>query len=54
MYVFLICVFSSVYSHVDMWWLEASLVDVVEGKGLSGVRAVLVYLYRRPVASLRV
>lgn len=40
------------YSHVDLWRLEASLVDVVEGEGLSGVGAVFVYFHCRPVASL--
>lgn len=39
-------------SHVDVWRLEASLVDVVEGEGLSGVGAIFVYLHRCPVASL--
>ncbi len=42
------------YSHMDVWRLEASLVDVVEGEGLSGVGAVLVYLHCRPAASLGV
>lgn len=39
-------------SHVDVWRLEAALVDVVEGEGLRGVGAVLVHLYRRPGAAL--
>lgn len=42
------------YSHVDVRRLEASLVDVVESEGLSGVGAVLVHLHRRPAASLGV
>lgn len=41
-------------SHVDVRRLEASLVDVVEGEGLSGVGAVLVHLYSHPAASLSV
>lgn len=45
--------FSSFYSHVNMWRLEASLVNVVEGEGLGGVGAVLVHLHRCPVAPLR-
>ena len=44
----------SVYSHVDVWRLEAPLVDVVEGEGLRGVGAVLVHLHRRPAAPLGV
>lgn len=39
-------------SHVDVWRLEAALVDVVEGEGLRGVGAVLVHLHRRPGAAL--
>lgn len=39
-------------SHVDVWRLEASLVDVVEGEGLRGVGAVLVHFHRCPAASL--
>lgn len=39
-------------SHVDVWRLEAPLVDVVEGEGLRGVGAVLVHLHRRPGAAL--
>lgn len=42
----------ALYSHVDVWWLEASLVDVVEGEGLRGVGAVLVHLHHRPGAAL--
>lgn len=41
-----------VYSHVDVWRLEASLVDVVEGEGLCGVGAVLIHLHRRPGTAL--
>lgn len=37
---------------MDVWGLEASLVDVVEGEGLRGVGAVLVHLHRRPGAAL--
>lgn len=43
---------AGVYSHVDVWRLEASLVDVVEGEGLCGVGAVLIHLHRRPGAAL--
>ena len=43
-----------IYSHVHVWWLEASLIDVVESEGLSGVGAVLVHLHRCPAASLGV
>lgn len=42
----------SIYSHVNVRRLEASLVDVVEGERLSGVGAVLVHLHSGPVASL--
>lgn len=37
---------------MDVWRLEAALVDVVEGEGLRGVGAVLVHLHRRPGAAL--
>lgn len=49
-----LCVPLPVDSHVDVWRLEASLVDVVEGEGLRGVGAVLVHFHRRPAASLAV
>lgn len=39
-------------SHVDVWRLEAALVDVVEGEGLGGVGAVLVHLHGRPAPAL--
>lgn len=42
----------SIYSHVNVRWLEASLVDIVEGESLSGVGAVLIHLHSSPVASL--
>lgn len=37
---------------MDVWRLEAALVDVVEGEGLCGVGAVLVHLHRRPGPAL--
>lgn len=36
------------YLHLHMRWLEAALVDVVEGEGLGGVGAVLVHLDEKP------
>lgn len=38
---------------MDMWRLEATLVDVVEGEGLSRVGAVFVHLYNSSSSSLR-
>lgn len=44
----------STYSHVHVRWLKASLVDIVESKGLSGVGAVLINFHSHPAASWRV
>lgn len=41
---------SGIYSHVHMRRLKASLVDVVEGEGLSGVSAIFIHLHQHPVA----
>lgn len=49
-----LCMPVSIDSHVDVWRLETSLVDVVEGEGLRGVGAVLVHFHRCPAASLAV
>lgn len=41
-------------SHVNVWWLESSLVNVVEGESLRRIGAVLVHLHRRAAAALAV
>lgn len=41
------------FLHVDVGRLEATLVDVVEGEGLSWVGAVFVHLYHSSSSSLR-
>ncbi len=41
------------FLHMDVGRLEATLVDVVEGEGLSRVSAVFVHLYHSSSASLR-
>lgn len=37
---------------MNVWRLESSLVDVVEGEGLRGVGAVFVHLHRRAATPL--
>lgn len=37
---------------MNVWRLESSLVNVVEGEGLRGIGAVLVHLHRRAAATL--
>lgn len=41
------------FLHVDVGRLEATLVDVVEGEGLSGVGTVFVHLHHSSSSSLR-
>lgn len=41
------------FLHVDVGRLEATLVDVVEGEGLSWVGAVFIHLYHSSSSSLR-
>ena len=43
LYFCLPCFHVSMYLHMDMWRLEAALVDVVMREGLCGVGAVLVH-----------